>query len=108
MVRTVATFTDAAAECLRHVAEDRGRKAATIDGYRSIIRVHLLPACGDPAIENVTVVDVRRSQRSWPTAASSRPPYAPLSRSMSQGRRKSDLTRARDGIPNPGGRGAKA
>ena len=44
MVRTGATFADAAAEYLRYVTEDRGRKHSTIEDYRSIIRLHLLPA----------------------------------------------------------------
>ena len=54
MVRTGATFADAAAEYLRYIAEDRGRKASTVDDYRSIIEVHLLPAFGEQRIEDVT------------------------------------------------------
>ncbi len=58
MVRTGATFTDAAAEYLRYISEDRGRKASTVDDYRSIIRDHLIPAFGELAIESVAVVEV--------------------------------------------------
>ncbi len=43
MVRTGATFADAAAEYVHYVGEDRGRKASTVEDYRSILRVHLLP-----------------------------------------------------------------
>jgi hypothetical protein len=55
MVRTGATFADAAAECLRWVAEDRGRDAPTVEEYRSIINVHLRPAFGSTRLEDVTV-----------------------------------------------------
>ena len=44
MVRTGATFADAAAEWLRYVEHDRGRKPSTVAGYRSIVRSQLLPA----------------------------------------------------------------
>jgi integrase len=54
MVRTGATFTDAAVEYLRYVEHDRGRKPSTIRGYRSVIDAHLLPAFGDKPIERVT------------------------------------------------------
>ncbi len=62
MVRTGASFADAAAEYLRYIAEDRGRKATTVEDYRSIIRVHLLPAFGDLPIEDVTVSAVEAFQ----------------------------------------------
>lgn len=54
MIRTGATFADGAAEYLRYIGEDRGRKASTVEDYRSILRVHLLPAFGETAIEDVT------------------------------------------------------
>jgi len=54
MVRTGATFADAAAGYLRYVEQDRGRKPSTIRGYRSTIEAHLLPAFGEMAIEDVT------------------------------------------------------
>ena len=43
MVRTGATFADAAAEWLRYVEQDRARKPSTVAGYRSIVRSQLLP-----------------------------------------------------------------
>jgi len=47
MVRTGATFADAAAEWLRYVEHDRGRKPSTVAGYRSIVRFQLLPVFGE-------------------------------------------------------------
>jgi integrase len=58
MVRTGATFADAAAEYLRYIDKDRRRKASTVEDYRSIIRVHLLPAFGETRLEDVTTADV--------------------------------------------------
>ncbi len=60
MVRTGATFADAAAEYLRHVRDDRGRKPSTLRGYRSAIEAHLLPAFGEMAVEDVTVEAIER------------------------------------------------
>ena len=54
IVRTGATFADAAAEYLRYVEHDRGRKPSTVRGYRSAIDAHLLPAFGSMAVEDVT------------------------------------------------------
>src|SRR5437667_10514757 len=54
MVRTGATFADAAAEYLRYVEHDRGRKPSTVRGYRSVIEAHLLPAFGELPLEAVT------------------------------------------------------
>jgi integrase len=54
MVRTGATFADAAAEYLRYIEQDRGRKPSTLRGYRSAIEAHLLPAFGELPVENVT------------------------------------------------------
>lgn len=53
LVRTGATFADAAAEYLRYIEHDRGRKPSTVRGYRSAIQAHLLPAFGSMAIEDV-------------------------------------------------------
>jgi integrase len=58
MVQTGATFADAAAEYLRYIERDRGRKASTVEDYSSILRVHLLPAFGGVRIEDVTARDV--------------------------------------------------
>jgi integrase len=62
MVRTGATFADAAAEYLRYIGEDRGRKASTVEDYRSIINVHLLPQFGEQRLEDITVPAVEAFQ----------------------------------------------
>ena len=54
MVRTGATFADAAAEWLRYVEHDRACKPSTLRAYRSELRAHLLPAFGDQALESIT------------------------------------------------------
>jgi integrase len=54
LVRTGATFAEAAAEYLRYVEHDRGRKPSTLRGYRSTISAHLLPAFGALPVESVT------------------------------------------------------
>jgi len=54
MVQTGATFEDAAAEWLRYVEHDRGRKPSTIAGYRAIVRAQLVPAFGDVPVESIT------------------------------------------------------
>jgi integrase len=38
MVRTGASFADAAAEWLRYIEHDRGRKPSTLQGYRSTLK----------------------------------------------------------------------
>lgn len=58
MIRTGATFADAAAEYLRYVEQDRGRKHTTVLDYRSIIDVHLLPAFGHRRVEDVTTEQI--------------------------------------------------
>jgi integrase len=60
MLRTGATFADAAVEYLRYVEEDRGRKPSTLRGYRSAIDAHLLPAFGSMAVEDVTTEVIER------------------------------------------------
>jgi integrase len=54
MVRTGATFADAAAEWLRYVEHDRRRKPSTLVGYKSIVRFQLLPVFGELPIESIT------------------------------------------------------
>ena len=54
MVKTGATFADAAAEWLRYVEHDRGRKPSTVEGYRAIVRSQLLPEFGERPIEAIT------------------------------------------------------
>jgi integrase len=60
MVRTGATFADAAAEWLRYVEHDRGRKPSTVAGYKSIVRFQLLPAFGELPIEAITTGMIER------------------------------------------------
>ena len=60
MVRTGATFADAAAEYLRYIEQDRGRKPSTLRGYRSAIEAHLLPAFGELPVENVTTAAIEQ------------------------------------------------
>jgi integrase len=54
LVRTGATFADAAAEYLRYCEQDRGCKPSTLRDYRSNLEAHLLPAFGDQPLEAVT------------------------------------------------------
>jgi len=54
MVRTGATFADAAAEYLRYAEHERGCKPWTLRGYRSVVHAHLLPAFGQRPIEAIT------------------------------------------------------
>ena len=60
MVKTGATFADAADEYLNWLERDRERKPSTMRDYRSIVRVHLLPSFANLAIEDVTVEAVER------------------------------------------------
>jgi len=54
MVRSGATFADAAAEWLRHAENERGCKPTTMTDYRSVVTRHLLPAFGEISLEDVT------------------------------------------------------
>ncbi len=54
MVRTGATFADAAAEFLRYIEHDRARKPETEKTYASIIRHQLLPVFGQKRLESIT------------------------------------------------------
>ncbi len=54
MVRTGATFADAAAEFLRYCEHDRGCKPSTLRDYRSNLEAHLLPAFGSIRLEEIT------------------------------------------------------
>lgn len=60
MVRTGATFADAAAEFLRYAEHDRALKPSTLRGYRSIVTAYLLPAFGERRLEDITTADVER------------------------------------------------
>jgi integrase len=54
LIRTDATFADAAAEWLRYIEHDRERKPSTVAGYRAIVRAQLIPAFGDVPVEEIT------------------------------------------------------
>jgi len=60
MVRTGATFADAAAEFLRYAEHDRALKPSTLVGYRSIIRSYLLPEFGEWRLEDITTHEIER------------------------------------------------
>jgi integrase len=60
MVRTGTSFADAAEEYLRYAEHDRGCKPSTLQGYRSAITAHLLPAFGELPIESVTTEVIER------------------------------------------------
>jgi integrase len=72
MVRTGATFADAAAEWLRYVEHDRGRKPSTLAGYRAIVRSQLLPAFGELPLESITTPVIERWLGSVERSASTR------------------------------------
>src|SRR5437764_8424978 len=55
-----ATFADAADEYIRYATEDRGCKPATIRGYRSQLRAHLLPAFGSMRLGDITETEIER------------------------------------------------
>ena len=54
MVRSGATFADAAAEFLRYAADERDCKPSTLRDYRSIVEAHLVPRFGPERIEDIT------------------------------------------------------
>src|SRR3954471_20482593 len=54
MVRTGVTFADASESYLHWLETDQDRKPTTLRDYRSIIRVHLVPAFGEIRIEDLT------------------------------------------------------
>jgi integrase len=58
MVRSNATFADAAAECLRYCREERGCKPSTLRDYASSLNAHLLPGFGDLALEDITAAAI--------------------------------------------------
>jgi integrase len=64
MLRTGATFADAAAEWLRFIEEDRERKPSTLRDYRSALNAHLLPAFGTEPIEAITAEAIEAWRRS--------------------------------------------
>src|SRR2546425_5110577 len=54
MVRTGATFDQAAEEWLRFVEEDRDVKPSTLTDYQSVLNAHLLPTFGEMRLEAIT------------------------------------------------------
>ena len=60
MVRTGASFADAAAEWLRYVEQDRLRKPSTVATYRSLLRSRILPTFGELPLESITSAMVER------------------------------------------------
>lgn len=60
MVRTGATFADAAAEWLRYIEEDRLRKPSTVATYRTLLRSRILPAFAEEPLESVTPTMIER------------------------------------------------
>ncbi len=72
MGRTGATFADAAAEWLRYIEHDRGRKPSTVAGYKLTVRVHLLPVFGELPLESITTAMIETWLRSMGGTASSR------------------------------------
>ena len=72
MVKTGATFADAAAEWLRYIEHDRKRKPSTVAGYKAIVRSQLLPAFGETPVESITPAMVETWLASVKGAASTR------------------------------------
>jgi hypothetical protein len=72
LVRTGATFADAAAEWLRYIEHDRGRKQSTVAGYKVMVRSMLLPAFGELQLEAVTTPMIER----WVGSLDSPPVHA--------------------------------
>ena len=70
--RTGATFADAAAEWLRYIEHDRGRKPSTVAGYKVIVRSMLLPAFGELHLEAITTPMIERWVGSLDQSASTR------------------------------------
>jgi integrase len=75
LVRTGATFADAAAEYLRYIEHDRARRKTTLADYRSIIDAHLLPAFGGLRLEDITMAMIETWARG---VERQRPGDAPL------------------------------
>jgi integrase len=54
LVRTDATFAEAAAEWLRYAEHDRACKPSTLRDYRSVLNARILPAFGEIKLEEIT------------------------------------------------------
>jgi integrase len=66
LVRTGATFADAAAEYLRYAEHDRGCKPSTLRDYRSTITAHLIPAFGSMRVEDIDAATIERWRAGLP------------------------------------------
>jgi integrase len=64
MVKTGATFADAAAGWIRWIEHDRKRRPSTVKGYRSVMDHDLLPEFGELPLESITteIVDAYRAR----------------------------------------------
>jgi integrase len=60
MVRTGATFADAAVEYMRWLKDDRDRKPSTLRDYQSILNAHLLQEFGEHRLEDITTDQVEQ------------------------------------------------
>ena len=63
MVRTGATFADAAAEWLRFIEEDRAAQAVDAERLPLGVEAHLLPAFGEQPLESITPEEIERWRR---------------------------------------------
>jgi integrase len=72
LVRTGATFEDAAAEYLRYAEHDRGCKPSTLRDYRSTIAAHLLPAFGSMRVEDIDAATIEHWRAGLSSALSPR------------------------------------
>jgi integrase len=64
MMRTGATFADAAAEWIRYVEQDRMRKPSTVATYRALLRSKILPMFGELRLESVSAAMIETWLRS--------------------------------------------
>ena len=73
MVRTGATFEDAAEEFMRYCEHDRDLKPSTIRGYRSVVDAYLVPEFGDRRLETITSAEVEAWRASLVDGRSGKP-----------------------------------
>jgi integrase len=67
-----ATFAEAAAEWIRFIEQDRGRKPNTIRDYTAGLKAYLLPAFGDRELESITRPEIEAWRRTLPVSLSAR------------------------------------
>jgi len=73
MVRTGATFEDAAAEFMRYCEHDRALKPSTIRGYHSVVDAYLVPEFGERKLESITSAEVEAWRASLIDGRSGKP-----------------------------------